>query len=65
MSLDEFLEQTKGKRIYNSSPDIVSGNFECEKIEQDEVFYYKDILYFFSELPKYYTYQKLGVTLTN
>jgi hypothetical protein len=33
MSLDEFLEQKKGKRIYNSSPDIVSGNFEYEKIE--------------------------------
>jgi hypothetical protein len=47
MSLDEFLKQ--GKRIYNSSHDIISGNFDSEKVDQDEVFYYKDILYFFSE----------------
>ena len=54
--------ETKGKRIYISSHDIISGNFDSEKVDQDEVFYYKDILYFFSEWPEYYTYQKFGVT---
>ena len=41
MSLGEFLG--KGKRIYNSPNDIISGNFDSEKVDQDEIFYYKDI----------------------
>jgi hypothetical protein len=32
--------------------------FDSEKVDQDEVFYYKDMLHFFLEWPKYYTYQK-------
>jgi hypothetical protein len=34
----------------NSPNDIISGNFDSEKVDQDEVFYYKDTLqHFFSE----------------
>ena len=29
--------------------DIISGNFDSEKVDQDEVFYYKDTLHFFLE----------------
>jgi hypothetical protein len=36
-----------GKLICNSSNDIMSGNVGSEKVDQDEVFYYKDILHFF------------------
>jgi hypothetical protein len=43
----------------NSPNDIISGNIDSEKVDQDEVFYCKDTLHFFSESPKYYTYQKL------
>ena len=43
-----FGAKTKlGKLICNSSSDIMSGNFDSEKVDQDEVFYYKDILHFF------------------
>jgi hypothetical protein len=61
MSLDEFFwnERKENELIYISSDDIVSVNFDREKIVRDEV-----LLYFFSELLKYCTYQKLGVTLT-
>jgi hypothetical protein len=38
-------------------------NFDSEKVDQDEVFYYKDILHLFSEWPKYYTYQQLYLGL--
>jgi hypothetical protein len=59
MSLGEFLVQkTKGKLICNSSNDIISANFDSEKVGQDGIFYYKHILHFFFEWPKYYTYQK-------
>jgi hypothetical protein len=34
-----------------------SWNFDSEKVDQDEVFYYKDILHFFLEWLKYHTYQ--------
>jgi hypothetical protein len=45
MSLGEFLcFFTK-----NSPNDIISGNFDSEKVDQDEVFYYKDTLHFFLE----------------
>jgi hypothetical protein len=54
-----FGTKNKGKLICNSPNDIISGNFDSEKVYQDEVFYYKDTLHFFSEWPKYYTYQKL------
>ena len=33
--------------------------FDSEKVDQDEVFCYKDTLHFFSDWPKYYKYQKL------
>jgi hypothetical protein len=33
----------------NSPNDIIFRNFDIEKVGQDEVFYYKDILHFFSE----------------
>jgi hypothetical protein len=34
----------------NSPNDIISGNFDSEKVDQDEVFYYEDTLqHFFSE----------------
>ena len=44
-SLGEFLVQkNKGKLICNSPNDIISGNFDSEKVDQDGIFYYKDIL---------------------
>jgi hypothetical protein len=44
-------EQTnfKEKLICNSPNDIISGNFSSEKVDQDGIFYYKDILHFFFE----------------
>jgi hypothetical protein len=33
----------------NLPNDIISGNFDSEKVDQDEVFYYKNILHFFFE----------------
>ena len=43
----EFLVQkTKGKLICNSSNDIISANFDSEKVGQDGIFYYKHILHF-------------------
>jgi hypothetical protein len=33
----------------NKTNDIISKNFDSEKVDQDEVFYYKDILNFFLE----------------
>jgi hypothetical protein len=47
----------------NSPNDIKFGHFDGEKVDQDEFFYYKDTLHFFSEWPKYYTYQKLYLGL--
>jgi hypothetical protein len=41
----------------------MSGNFDSEKVDHDGIFYYKDILHFFSEWPKYYTYWKLYLGL--
>jgi hypothetical protein len=59
MSLGEFLVQkNKGKLICNSPNDIISGNFDSEKVDQDGIFYHKDIIRFFFESPKYHTYQK-------
>jgi hypothetical protein len=50
MSLGEVLVQkNKGKLICNSPNDIISGNFDSEKVDQDGIFYYKDILHFFFE----------------
>jgi hypothetical protein len=37
---------------------MTSGNFDSEKVDQDGIFYYKDILHFFFEWHKYYKYQK-------
>jgi hypothetical protein len=49
-SLGEFLVQkNKGKLICNSPNDIISGNFDSEKVDQDGIYYYKDILHFFFE----------------
>jgi hypothetical protein len=42
----------KGKLICNSPNDIISGNFDSEKVDQDGIFYYKDTLHFFLERPK-------------
>jgi hypothetical protein len=53
-----FYTNNKGKIICNSPNDIISGNFDNEKVDQDGIFYYKDILHFFFQWPKYYTYQK-------
>jgi hypothetical protein len=36
--------------------DLISGNFDSEKVYHDEVFYYKDTLHLFLEWPQYYTY---------
>jgi hypothetical protein len=59
MLLGELLVQkNKGKLICNSPNDIISGNFDSEKVDQDGIFYYKDILHFFFESPKCDTYQK-------
>jgi hypothetical protein len=44
----------KEKLICNSPNDIISGNFNSEKVDQDGIFYYKDILHFFF----FYTFQK-------
>jgi hypothetical protein len=50
MSLGEFLvRKNKGKLICNPPDDIISGNFDSEKVDQDGIFYYKDILHFFFE----------------
>ena len=38
-----MISGIKGKRICNSSIDIISGNFYSEKIDQDKLFYHKDI----------------------
>ena len=47
----------------NSPDDIISGNFDSEKVDQDEGFYCNDILHFFLEWSKYYPYQKLYLGL--
>ena len=47
------------------SDDIISGNFDSEKVNHNEVCYYKDVLHFFSEWPKYYTYQKSYLWYSN
>ncbi len=62
-SLGEFLGQNNKEKLICNSPihnEIISGNFESEKVDQDEVFYLKDILHFFLESPKYYAHQKLN-----
>jgi hypothetical protein len=46
MSLDEFKilgTKNKGKLIRNSPDDIISANFGSEKVDQNGIFYYKDI----------------------
>jgi hypothetical protein len=48
-----FGTKNKGKLICNSPNDIISGNFDSEKVDQDGIFYCKDILHFFFEWPKY------------
>jgi hypothetical protein len=53
-----FGTKNKGKKNFNSPNDIISAHFDIEKVDQDGIFYYKDILHFFFEWPKYYTYQK-------
>jgi hypothetical protein len=37
---------------------IQYSDYESEKIDQDEVFYHKDILHFFLKWPKYFPYQR-------
>ena len=44
--------------ICNSLDDIISRKYDNKKVDQDEVFYCKDMLHFFLESPKYITYQK-------
>jgi hypothetical protein len=53
-----FGTKNKGKLICNSPNDIISANFDSEKVDQDGIFYYKDILHFFFEWHKHYTYKK-------
>jgi hypothetical protein len=53
-----FGTKNKGKLICNSPNDIISGNSDSEKVDQDGIFYYKDVLHFFFEWPKYHTYKK-------
>jgi hypothetical protein len=48
-----FGTKNKGKLICNSPNDIISANFDSEKVDQDGIFYYKDILHFVLEWPKY------------
>jgi hypothetical protein len=52
-----FGTKNKGKLICNSPNDIISGKFDSEKVDQDGISYYKDILHFVFKWPKYYTYQ--------
>jgi hypothetical protein len=40
-----FGTKNKGKLICNSPNHIISGNFDSEKVDQDGIFYYKDILH--------------------
>jgi hypothetical protein len=50
MALGEFLVQkNKGKLICNSPHDVISGNFDSEKVDQDGSFYSKDTSHFFFE----------------
>jgi hypothetical protein len=53
-----FGTKNKGELFRNSPNDIISGNFDSEKVDQDGIFYCKDILYFdlqfFFEWPKLY-----------
>ena len=52
MSLGEFsVQKNKGKLIRNSPNDIMSANFGSEKVDQDGIFYYKDVLHFYSNDP--------------
>jgi hypothetical protein len=54
-----YKKQSQGKLICNSPNDIISANVDSEKVDQDGIFYYKDIfIHFFFKWPKYYTYQK-------
>jgi hypothetical protein len=46
-----FGTKNKGKLICNSPNDILSGNFDSEKVDQNGIFYYKEILHFFFEWP--------------
>jgi hypothetical protein len=43
-----WYKKNKGKLICNSPNEIISGNFDSEKVDQG-IFYYKDILHFFFE----------------
>ena len=43
------VAKSMGKIIYNSFDYIISGNSDSQKVYQDEVFYYEDILHFFLE----------------
>jgi hypothetical protein len=38
MSSGGFLVRNKGKLICNSLNDVISGNFDSEKVDQDEIF---------------------------
>jgi hypothetical protein len=49
MSLGEFLVQKTEKIIFNLPNDIISANFDSEKVDQDGIFHYKDIFHFFLE----------------
>jgi hypothetical protein len=48
-SVEFFVQKNKGKLIFNSPNDIISGIFDSEKVDKDEIFYYKDTLHFFFE----------------
>jgi hypothetical protein len=43
-----FGTKNKGKLICNSPNDIISGRFDSEKVDQDEIFYYKFKIYYIS-----------------
>jgi hypothetical protein len=44
-----FLEQKQLRiTIYNSTNNIISGNTNSEKVDKNEVLYYKDIILYIS-----------------
>jgi hypothetical protein len=47
-----FGTKNKWKLICHSPNDIISANYDGEKVDQDGIFYYKDILHFVFGWPK-------------
>ena len=47
-ALGEFLVQKTGELICNSPNDVISANFDSEKVDQDGIFYCKDTVHYIS-----------------